>query len=229
MTNDSLGDVDSERSRAVLGAWAAELAHELQGPLNLFRSMTERVELGHALDAEDASLLREELERLSRMNARLRQVARLGTGKAVSTPARVLELARTSLDNAGDELWLEPGDGAALSLSCDAALLGLALAELAKNALEVRRERAGVRFVVGQRSGFCVWDDGPGFTLEFQQALAWGESTKSRAAGLGLTLTFRAARAHGFELELRREAERTEVWLLIPARELRPEVAKVGG
>jgi hypothetical protein len=40
---------------------------------------------------------------------------------------------------------------------------------------------------------------------------------------LGLTLTLRVARAHGFNLELRRVPPRTEAWLLIPLAALSAE------
>jgi len=98
--------------------------------------------------------------------------------------------------------------------------LSQALGELIDNALEARTERAGVRFRLGDTPGFCVWDDGPGFEIAAERALAWGVTTRPAAAGLGLTLALRMARAHGFNLELRRAPPLTEAWLLIPAREL---------
>lgn len=101
---------------------------------------------------------------------------------------------------------------------CDKELLGQALRELCDNALEAKATRAGVRFQAGPAAGFCVWDDGPGFSLDVQRALAWGVTTRPQAAGLGLTVALRAARAHGFDLELRRAGELTEAWVLIPAR-----------
>jgi nitrogen-specific signal transduction histidine kinase len=61
-----------------------------------------------------------------------------------------------------------------------------------------------------------VWDDGAGFELDTAEAVGWGVSTKPQAAGLGLTLVLRVARAHGYRLEVLRRAERTEVWLLGP-------------
>jgi signal transduction histidine kinase len=228
--DDSLRGVDSARSRVLLGALAAELSHDLQGPLNLFRLMTERVARGAPLEADDVELLQEELARLGRMNARLRELAVGGAGKAPSTPGRLLELAAqaASIDDQTPSLTLDAAAGDAYELSCDAPRLGFALGELLRNALEARQEVAGVRFfMLGDATGFCVWDDGPGFTVDFEQALSWGVTTKSGAAGLGLTLALRAARAHGYSLECHRTPGLTEVRLLIPARELRPVVAKV--
>jgi signal transduction histidine kinase len=222
-------DVDRARSRALLGALAAELGHDLQGPLNLFRLTTERVARGETLDAEDAELLQEELARLSRMSSRLRQLTGHGGEKVGTTPLHVLQVACAAA-NVGPEtpcFTLDTTAGAAHELTCDPPAIGLALAELMQNALEARRLSAGVRFSSGDELGYCVWDDGPGFAIDFQQALAWGVSNKSGRLGLGLTLAWRIARAHGFSLEHRQKSGLTEVWLLIPPRELQAVVAKV--
>ena len=92
--------------------------------------------------------------------------------------------------------------------------------ELIENAVEARRAQAGVRFEQGAKPGFCVWDDGAGFEVAEEAALAWGVTTRPSATGLGLTVALRAARAHGFALELRRAPPYTEAWLLLPAREI---------
>jgi signal transduction histidine kinase len=191
--------------------------------------MTERAARGAALDREDVELLREELARLGGMNARLRELAFHGSGKSPCSAQRLLELAvrAAGVGAPGAGLTLEVNAAQAQELMCDEPRLALALAELLRNACDARQAAAGVRFVTGEASGYCVWDDGPGFTLDFQQALTWGTTTKRGAAGLGLTLAFRAARAHGFDLTYHRKPGRTEVWLLIPAGELRAAVAKV--
>jgi signal transduction histidine kinase len=211
--------------RAAIGALAAELGHELQGPVNLFRLASERLGRGEALDEEDVSLLGEELDRLSSLSARLRELARTPLRKVECTPRQVLEVALSA--RLGSplasrpsplELDLEAAEG--LTLSCDPELLGRALGELVDNALEAKAARAGVRFGTGDAAGFCVWDDGPGFELGSERSLHWGVTTRPSAAGLGLTLALRAARAHGFRLELRRMVSFTEAWLLLPSREL---------
>jgi signal transduction histidine kinase len=101
------------------------------------------------------------------------------------------------------------------ALRCDARLLGAALSALLDNALAAKASRAGLRFVTGPGSGFCVWDDGPGLALPPLEAQRWGVSTRAGACGLGLVVAQRAARAHGFWLELRRERELTEAWILL--------------
>jgi signal transduction histidine kinase len=210
-------------ARAALGALAAELGHELQGPLNLFRLATDRLALGERLDGEDVDLLREELERLSRVTARLRDLSRSTVTRTGASPAQLLAAAGIE-----PEPELELAVDATCSIECDPDLVGLALRALLENAKAARAQRCGIRFSVAKdRCGFCVWDDGAGFALEVERALAWAVSTKPGAAGMGLTLVLRVARAHGFALELDRSAGRTEAWLLIPARALQVGAARL--
>lgn len=204
--------------RTIAGALAAELGHDLQGPLNLFRLNIERLARGEALDEEDVSLLREELARLSLLNGRLRELAKASLLKVACSPRELVALALAAHPTP-PELEIDVAD--AVSFQCDAQLLSHALRELVDNAVEARAARAGVRFEHGAVSGFCVWDDGEGFSIDPQRAQAWGVTTRPGGAGLGLTVALRAARAHGFNLELRRIPPRTEAWLLIPSAELR--------
>jgi signal transduction histidine kinase len=200
--------------RAVFGALAAELGHDLQGLLNLLRLARARLGAGEAFDVDELEALGEEIERLAEMSARLRTLAQGGGAREHVNARRLVESA---LEGRAEhllegELVLELPPEA--ELHCDASLMGLALRELLDNALEARRRRVGVRYVAGASAGFCVWDDGAGFELDAAEAMGWGIGTKPQAAGLGLTLVLRVARAHGYRLEVSRRAERTEVWLL---------------
>jgi signal transduction histidine kinase len=216
--------------RATLAAFAAELGHELQGPMNLFRLTKERLARGEQLDQDDVSMLDEELERLSRLSGRLRELAHGSLLKVVCSPREIVDAAlgyAPTPASLGLELQLDVSPP--LQLSCDLPLLARAVRELIDNALEARATRAGVRFRTGEGGGLCVWDDGPGFELDAARAMSWGVSTRPLAAGLGLTLALRAARAHGFSLELRREPPLTEAWLLIPGQALRSGPTTVSG
>lgn len=206
-----------------MAALAAELGHDLQGPLNLFRLSLDRLRRGEALDAEDLSLLGEELERLGQLSTRLRGLARASGSlqRIPCTPRQLVEHALGPAPLAG--FTVEATDE--VSFACDPGLLGQALKELVTNALAARASQAGVRFEQGATPGFCVWDDGPGFELGADAALAWGATTRPAAAGLGLTVALRAARAHGYNLELRRASPHTEAWLWVPARELQARVS----
>lgn len=201
--------------RLAVGALAAELGHDLQGPLNLFRLNTERLARGEILDAEDISLLGEELARMSAIGGRLRELARVSGQKVACTPRQLVDLAL-----GGETLELETEAPDSVTFSCDPTLLSQGLRELIDNALEAKATRAGIRFQAGEAPGFCVWDDGEGLTLSHETALAWGVTTRPFAAGLGLTLALRAARAHGFDLALRRVPPFTEAWIAIPAQQL---------
>jgi signal transduction histidine kinase len=220
-TDRVLPSPTAERRLAV-GALAAELGHDLQGPLNLFRLHAERLARGETLDEEDLSLLREELERMSVISGRLRELARVSGQKVACTPRQLVDLAVATLDRA-PELETDATDG--VTLVCNPTLLSQALRELADNALAAKATRAGIRFQAGEAAGFCVWDDGQGLELSTPRALAWGVTTRPFAAGLGLTVALRAARAHGFDLQLRRVPPRTEAWILIPPRELAGQAA----
>lgn len=218
----SHGPISSAQRRLVVGALAAELGHDLQGPLNLFRLNVDRMARGEALDEEDLTLLSEELERMSVVNGRLRELARVSAAKAPCTPQQLVDLALAGASPRGLEIEA-PDD---VTIVCDATLLSQALRELLDNALEAKRACAGLRFEVGAVPGFCVWDDGDGLALSSEAALTWGVTTRPFAAGLGLTLALRAARAHGFDLTFRRVPPRTEAWLSIPPAQLTRQVAR---
>jgi signal transduction histidine kinase len=209
--------------RAVAGALAAELGHDLQGPLNLFRLMTDRLERGQALDAEDAALLREELGRLSGLSARLRELGRVPLSRGLHTPRQLVELALALAPalpaSGGPGFRHELGGSEALSVSCDGALLARAIRELLDNALEARHERAGARWESAHGPCLVVWDDGEGFSVDPGKAARFGNTTRVGAAGLGLSVALRAARAHGLRLEFARTEGLTEVrlWFVAPS------------
>lgn len=228
-SNSGLGPTPVLRSlrRAAVAALAAELGHELQGPINLFRLTKERLARGEHLDDDDVSMLGEELDRLSRLSARLRGLAHGSLRRQAYSPREIVEaaLSGTALEAAAIELDFGPSPE--LAITCDLTVIAQAVRELLDNALQARTARAGVRVRAGEDGGLCVWDDGPGFEVDAAKAMSWGVTTRPLAAGLGLTLALRAARAHGFSLEVRRNPPLTEAWLRIPGPALRtPPVQK---
>lgn len=214
---------------AATRALAAELGHDIQGGIGLFRLLTERASQGQPLDNDEIQALGEELERLSDLAARLRGFARIPLERREHTPREVVDAACMLATPLARPLPLEielEGDLNA-RLNCDINVLAQGLAELIDNALEAKTQRAGVRVRADRNLAFCVWDDGPGFEHGVKQALHWGASTRAGALGLGLTLALRSARAHGFSLELAREQERTLATLLVPARDVLSERDKL--
>jgi len=217
--------------RAAAGALAAELGHELQAPLNLFRLLAERLAKGQAPDAEDISLLLDELGRLGKINARLRELSRSALAKAEWSLDELLQQALScsaAASNLQPPLEIELG-AMPPRLLCDKELLGRALAELIDNAIEARETRAGVRFEAAETPALCVWDDGAAPLLPTATASAFGATTRPGAAGLGLTMALRIARAHGFLLHLQRHGAVTEARLSFPLRDLRGLVTKGAG
>lgn len=214
---------------AATRALAAELGHDIQGSIGLFKLLTERAARGQRLDDDEIQALGEELERLSGLAARLRGFARIPLERREHSPREVLDAACVLATPMARPLPLEiafEGDEST-RLNCDVNILAQGLAELIDNALEAKRRQAGVRVTIGRSISFCVWDDGPGFEHGAQEALHWGASNRPGALGLGLTLALRSARAHGFSLELGREQERTHATLLIPARDVLTERDKL--
>lgn len=180
------------------------------------------------MDADDLLMLDEELARLGRVTARLRALTQSPLHRARCAAQDVMRAAVEQADSAAS-LSFDFDSAEACQLHCDQQLLGQALAELLDNASAAKATRAGLRFAAAGKSGFCVWDDGAGFGASGATALGWGVTTKPGAAGLGLTLALRAARAHGYNLEISRHGSLTEVWMLIPAREIETEPSKLPG
>lgn len=206
------------RGAAATRALAAELGHELNGGLGLFRLVAERLQKGEAPDDEERAALAEELEHLRQLAGRLREFARTPLEREEHTPRAIVEAACTLAGadhDSGLELAFEAADD--VRLSCDIELLARGLAELIDNALTARAQRAGVFVTCAPTLTFGVWDDGPGFEQGVERAARWGFTTRAGALGLGLTLASRAARVHGLQLEFERSDGRTLAKLLVLA------------
>jgi signal transduction histidine kinase len=217
------------RRAAATRALAAELGHEIQGGLSFFRLMAERLSQGQQLDAEELTALSEELARFSQLGGQLREFARTPLARAEHTPRAVLDAACNLVTSLPAplplELTLEVEPD--VRLNCDIDVLAQGLAELLDNALEARAQRAGVKVTIDEAVTFCVWDDGPGFEQGVERALRWGVTSRPGALGLGLTLALRSARAHGYFVQLEREAGLTLVRLVVPARDVLSSRAKL--
>lgn len=184
-------------------AVAAEVAHELMAPINYFRSLLDRYAKDDPLDEEDIDIAREEIARLEGLLATLR---RLAAHRLDRKPVSLEDLLRPFAAPPWDalELAIDPR----VRLSCDERRLILALQALAENALAARGAagRAGIAWRRGEKGPeLCVWDTGPGFST----APRFAVSDEPGRAGLGLTVARRTVRAHGWKLEIEREADTT--------------------
>jgi signal transduction histidine kinase len=100
-----------------------------------------------------------------------------------------------------------------LSIACDMDQMTQILVNLLANGLQAAGEqgRVGVQWIDGTDPCLVVWDDGPGFEGEPSALFAPWYTTKEKGTGLGLAITHRLVRAHGWQIEARREDDRTEL------------------
>jgi signal transduction histidine kinase len=203
---------EKERFREI-SAFTSGVAHEIKNPLNSLALVLEI--LGRKVPEEakgDVNLGKAQVKAIARIVDRFSRVI-----KAVRP-----DLARVSLDalaaQAVENLALEVPAAAArvrlevpsgLALSADRELLGQALLNVLKNAVEAS-ESAPVR-VTGRRTGgraeIVVRDEGPGFPAEAADRLFEPfYSTKGTGMGIGLYLARKIVEAHGGTIEARRPA-----------------------
>lgn len=190
----------------MLGEIAAEIAHELRGPLAVIESSAF---VARAVPSRAAS----ELEKIQR-NARLSQrliddVLALARGEAAPDEAfplaELLAEAREGLTDAARFVDEEGLDG--LSLTAPRGLLGRLLHALYENAvLAARPEISNVTTRAEQREGLFlieVSDDGPGVPAELRDKLFLPlVSARRGGTGLGLALAARIAAAIRGRIEL---------------------------
>jgi two-component system sensor histidine kinase RegB len=198
--------LEAERERAARAArlvsvstLAAGAAHELSTPLGTIKVVAG--ELARTLEAAgpeagrpealaDVRLIRDEVERMGEVLARLRQQSGTSEGEAPSVfalPALAEDVLR-ALPEAGDRLRLERGEG---ELVLPRRSVRTAITNLVKNALDAAVEgpiELALR-IDGERLVVQVADRGPGIAAEVQGRL--GEpfvTTKEPGRGMGLGL-----------------------------------------
>lgn len=223
-----------ERRRQQAAAWrgerealvetvAAEVAHEVRYPLNFFRSLFERVGRGHALEAEDLDIGREEVDRLERLVSGLRRMA---AHRLERKETRVLDLcarAEALLRDSLGERALALDVDASAAVRCDLDQVTQVLVNLLANALDAAGAEGelGLAWEAGSSGAeLSVWDTGPGFAGEPGRLFAPWYTTKPRGTGLGLAISLRLARAHGWNLAGARRGARTVFTLSIPSSDV---------
>lgn len=194
-------------SLAALGGMAGGLLHELGNPL---AALTIYLELLRPLAPEGEA--RELLERAAREDERLRAFLEDFRVFAGLRPLRsqTLELAGL-VEQALEPLSWPPhverklrGGG---QVQGDARLLGHAVRNLLRNALEALASAGRVQVDVSAEEGLArvvVSDDGPGLNAsQLEQVLEPFHTTKPHGTGLGLLIARRVAELHGGRLEAR--------------------------
>jgi len=220
---------DAHRARLVdLGTAAAELAHELNEPVGGLKAHAEFL-----LDHQDAKQVRErakrmlvQIERLERLCSRTLAYVR----KEAPAPALLLcelnlvaqatyDLVTLGLDaRTRIELHLDPDDPVARA---DALAVQQILLNLVNNAKAATAgKEALVRIATRRRGGEVeieVEDDGPGIAAALRGKLFSAFVTnKPEAAGLGLYISRRLARAAGGDLDLIESARGAHFRLRLP-------------
>lgn len=202
------------------------LLHDLRGPLNsaaIHLEIARRAGLDEALAKQSLETIAQELGRLARMlPAAFAVLAVEPTEWAVVDLGAVVRQALAEHDLG--EVVVAPGPWP--SLPGDRRLLGLAVAHLARNALEATRAagpgrpapRVGWEAAAGTVS-VVVRDWGVGLpSTNPRVAIRLSASQKPGRTGLGLPTVDRIARLHRGRLELVRPPEGgSEVRLMLPA------------
>jgi signal transduction histidine kinase len=208
---------ESERLSAV-GQLAATVGEELKNPLGVIQTSVLLVEkrLGAgAGDVELAAFVRSHLDRISRsakqatrISSQLLEYARAKRPRLRTIPlAPLLQEAVLAADeHAGIEIdWsCAPPDATAL---VDPSDVGRVLSHLLRNAIQAIREsgRGGRITLAARRDGvgvaFTVSDDGPGIPTEISARIFEPLfTTRTRGAGLGLSIARDLIEAHGGRL-----------------------------
>jgi signal transduction histidine kinase len=195
-------------------AVAAEIAHEIMAGTNYFRTLVDRSLRGQIPDREDFELAGQELARLDELLARLRGLAAHRLNKR---PASLAELLEPLSNPPWHELSVSVDPG--VRVACDGPRLAIALQALAETALLAAKPEgtAGIAWSFDDRTPkLSVWHTGA----------AKDELARPRAlAGqleLCLTVARRTVRAHGWTLELGRQAERSFAAIQLRAEDVLP-------
>lgn len=235
-------EVFREQLDAAIGTIAAEIAHEIRFPINFFRMLLDNAQraatsagtpTAGALPAataaslsEDLDIGREEVARLERMADHLRGIAVRRTLDRKSVALRPLvERVRMLLRDRLQSRLLELDVAPTYEVDCDADALTQVLLNLLSNGLDAcpKPGRIGVTTAIegDQRLRLTVWDAGPGLSIEAGKIFQPWVTTKSDGSGLGLAVTHRLVRAHGWDIVVARREGRTCFDVLIAGSDWR--------
>ena len=211
--------------------FVSDAGHELRTPITVIRGHLELLDDDPVERAETLDLVRDELDRMTRMVDDLLLLAKAERPDFLDLRAvRVDELVRevtTKLAALGTRQWSCHVSGSVVTLA-DRQRLTQALMNLAGNAIAHTPE--GGRITVGlttRRSEYRLWvsDSGSGIALEDQarifERFARGRHERRRSgAGLGLSIVRAIAEAHRGRVELLSAPGRGSTFtLVLPVQE----------
>jgi signal transduction histidine kinase len=212
---------------ALIETLAAEVAHEVRYPINFFRSIFDPRRRGD-LDAEALEIGGEEVDRLERLVSGLKRVSTHRIERAPvslrQVVARVEVLLTDRLAGRVNGDALPDAIAPEVTLACDFDQLTQVLVNLLANALDAAGtpDDVGIAWNVDERGDgeIVVWDGGAGFDVDEAELFAPWFTTKPRGTGLGLAVSQRIVRTHGWSINARRHNGRTEFRIGIPAGDL---------
>lgn len=216
---------------AAVGEMGAGIAHEVNNALAVIFAHTGRV------DSSDVGELREALSRVGEQAERIAAIVRgvLDFARPHApqrAPVDMVEVARKSIEMVRHDVERRKGeietefDPDLPRVLADAQQIQQVLLNLMKNALQAipqnnePRLRVEVRGV-GDQLLIRVTDNGPGIDAEvLQRIFDPFYSTKAEGSGLGLSVSFAIAQAHGGDLSVDSEVGKgTTFTLAIPIEE----------
>lgn len=202
---------DPRRELALLGRYAAQMAHDLGNPLTALDGAVRLL----PEDFEFTELMREQVERMREILVRYARLTRVEPQRSEVDLAALVSRCTTRVESrASIEVHVAPS-----SAWADETLLESALDALLVNAveagakrLEVNAERSADGIVVR------VVDDGTGMNArDAERATEDFFTTKATGSGLGLSFARRVTEAHGGTLTVgSRVGEGTRVTLRLP-------------
>lgn len=212
----------ASQALAAVGTLTTGLAHEIRNPLNAAKLQLELMERrakrggNPELAAKlvgPANVVREEIERLTRMLDEFLSLARPSSPTRVTASvadlfASVLASEQLTADRAGIRLRSELVNPD-LNLDLDTEKMRAALLHLVRNSIDAMAPRGHGEIVLravttGAHVELSVLDDGPGLHADMQGRAAFEPfaTTKPAGTGLGLALVQSAVAQHGGVVEI---------------------------
>jgi signal transduction histidine kinase len=195
---------------ATLGRFSAQMAHDLKNPLAVALGYVDflRVELkaGRRIDdPEPLDHLKAALDRTVRVVDRYQRLSKIEPQRSdvdlTDLVDRIVSLQRYASPGVEISRMLDAPGAVAL----DADLVGTALENLVKNAVEATPRR--VRVTTQHHNGWLtisVEDDGSGMDARnLESAFELFHTTKATGSGMGLAFVREVARAHGGDATVR--------------------------
>lgn len=212
----------------LLGRFSAQMAHDLKNPLAALKGAAQVLQEQLAREGapeERGAFVRLMLDQVDRIHRTIDRYQRLSHVEPVRTPLVPDELVREVLALQGfasdGRVAVRAELGAPSPWPGDRELLGAALENLLKNAVEAMPDGGTVTVRTGVADGallLSVEDEGTGMDARTRER-AFDEffTTKAAGSGLGLSFVRRVAEAHGGRAALSaREGRGTVVTLRLP-------------